>query len=66
MRSPIMRWFSACFNPRPSSLTGDTQMLEYADTVREFQSTPVIADGRHANAADSQSAWLVSIHARHR
>ena len=37
---------AGCFNPRPSSLTGDPAGAVLERCGREFQSTPVIADGR--------------------
>jgi len=37
------------FNPRPSLLRGDTDILELVPgQIEVFQSTPLIAEGRHA------------------
>ena len=41
---PIVHWGS--FNPRPSSLTGEPWEAAAFFSVTEFQSTPVITDGR--------------------
>ena len=41
---PIVQWGS--FNPRPSSLTGEPWEAAAFFSVTEFQSTPVITDGR--------------------
>ena len=40
-----------CFNPRPSLLTGETKRGAGVVNCAEFQSTPVITDGRNVQAA---------------
>ena len=46
----------ACFNPRPSSLTGEPSSTLPADFLEMFQSTPVIADGRTGSAVAASAA----------
>ena len=57
----------ACFNPRPSLLTGESFYPNWAQRRRRwFQSTPVIADGRiDVGALEDRLQLVVSIHARH-
>ena len=55
-----------CFNPRPSSLTGEPGGAGAGGVAKQFQSTPVIADGRTLHQRAGRSFNDVSIHARHR
>ena len=59
-RLPECHRASACFNPRPSLLTGESQIAALSierDTL--FQSTPVIADGRIIATEDpTQANWV--------
>ncbi len=56
---------SRCFNPRPSSLTGEHFGGTPLFIAVQFQSTPVITDGRTADQPEPWHADDVSIHARH-
>ena len=54
-----------CFNPRPSSLTGEPYNYGRKGDDGKFQSTPVITDGRTHSFNPFSKERGVSIHARH-
>ncbi len=45
-RPPCCARSMACFNPRPSFLTGESRGIPLKSAPMLFQSTPVISDGR--------------------
>ena len=55
------------FNPRPLLLTGESRAARNLSAQGdEFQSTPVIANGRIAHYRGESEGWCrVSIHARY-
>ena len=54
-----------CFNPRPTSLSGETTGVTMARSVKSFQSTPDITVGRNLVWRSTCCSQIVSIHARH-
>ncbi len=62
-RAPARARAPRCFNPRPSSLTGERGMAELAVCATWFQSTPVITDGRTGPTASS-TRWRCGFNPR--
>ncbi len=58
---------ATCFNPRPLLLTGESlDQFAFAKPILQFQSTPVIANGRIISWSECcHSSMRVSIHARY-